>query len=1100
MPGRWHTDMQNLFSETHQEVEFSFVDINPEDDRVRKRRRVADVCVDELVVEYQHSRITRREVNGRNDDYGQQLNKTVAWVIDCTENVSNPWKISSEQDEEEVWMLEFEQKWHVESMRDCKILFAVFSDANSGERIFRVPIESVRHRLVLVFGSWTDKTEWKRHVISGELDIDLNSPNQTTLTVAQDPHGSGKTYRLTRMMIHTDLPQYMRYAAYSTFIVVTKPHSAKEVVYAEFMTHLREAGFEYDEQTRNNKHIVNFTRPNGATTMCIFGTVDSLMYSLCDNKMRGTDLFINLVKTIHQHGPTKLEGPRGRFRYAGEQPCLNKKTLLITDEATMLPEVYADAFATLMTSCHVDVHLAGDVQQSTQFEENLLTRIVREYNAATDKCDLPSFRGCRVNISAGNQVRRFNQELVDFRNTVMRRFHDAPSHNLQIMTPIAAPDLTHSRGEYSLHLIERTAPWDNPQSEQIANAVETIMDQLRHDVYASKLLPNEILIVTPFVTNNPLMDQLQTSVHEFWNGAFSDAKYVHLLHEKSTDETDSAVESRIARYEEHRSGNSSSLRWFCTLHRSEEGKPIDTTESKYGTRIVSIHASQGDGRKFAYVVGLAEKKLARFSGGKLNLKYESLLNVAVSRMKAVIRVFLEPTYDDIWVRFLPLMPDEMQQSVPPKLNAKTKFLLDGARSIDLDEELFNLTREKVVAALPSSASARRDRPVVDYMHHVIRMAVAHTVFWAHVVVHQAQEMDLQEQVLTIFKKVARAPIRAFPSTSYYKELRTPSTIPVLHYNSGSVGFEPLHARTIQILHEVQGCVRRWIGGEETDHRQLTPEHAVLLQYAVEVFMLAPHFRENIKMDHVYDVVHSYMHKTDDSDSKLEQHYDYLKRLSSMFNQVKHYGDKGGSGSWKINRSISLGNKRTGNSTQYFQFGTLIAHLFVTEMQAMPIILCPDVTEMNMAAMCAQALLYTLVCIQPEQTVYKDNDKGVPTWTYVKDKTVEICLVPIQGSEPIFIDFTQIVEEKIAALANWICKYTRHEAEMDVLQAQKIAEHYRDNLEKAQELVCAAHKDGKCPDYMRDAFTEAEGAEEVSTLLQKKLKAHLSVLRRDIQSR
>jgi hypothetical protein len=216
-----------VFGNTHQEVEFSFVHVS-EDDRVTKRRRVADVCVDETVVEYQHSRITRKEVNDRNNDYGEKLGKTVAWVIDCTENASNPHKISSEEDDEEVWMLEFEKKWQVEAMRDCKILFAVFRDANISERIFRVPVESVRHRLVLVFGSWTDMTEWKTHVISGNMDIDIKSPNQSTLTVAQDPHGSGKTYRLTRMMIHTDLPEYARCDAYSTFIVVTKPHSVYE--------------------------------------------------------------------------------------------------------------------------------------------------------------------------------------------------------------------------------------------------------------------------------------------------------------------------------------------------------------------------------------------------------------------------------------------------------------------------------------------------------------------------------------------------------------------------------------------------------------------------------------------------------------------------------------------------------------------------------------------------------------------------------------------------------------------------------------------------------------------------------------------------------
>ena len=1103
MPGRWHTEMQDLFAKEDQEVGFSLIHFS-EEDRLTKRSRKADVYVDETVIEYQHSRITRIEVNDRNNDYEQKLEKTVAWVIDCTENVSKPHRISSMEDDEEVWMLEFEKKWQVDSMRDCKILFAVFLDSTTGDkRIFRVPIESVEKRLVLVFGSWSDMAEWKVHVTSsGQMEADVKSPIQSELTVKQDPHGSGKTYSLTRMMIHTDRSEYARYDAYSTFIIVTKPHSAKEVVYAQFMSHLREAGFEHNEQSSNNKYVVKFTKPNGAETMCIFGTADSLMYNLCDNKMRGTDVFINLVKTIHKHGPTKLQGSKGRFRYAGQQPRMNKKTLVITDEATMLPEVYADAFATLMASCHVDVHLAGDVQQSTYFEHNLLTRVVREFNEATDPCALPSFRGCYVNINPGIEVRRFNQRLVDFRNTVMRGFHEEPTHNLQIKVPIAASDVTHSRGEYFLHGIERTGAWDDPQSEQVVDSVETIMDQLRRDVFASKLLPNDILIVTPFVKNNPLMDELQTSVHEFWCRTFYDAEYVDLLHKKTVDETDDAVAARNATYNDgkaHFAAGNSSLPWFCVLHRSEEGKPIDTSESKYGTRIVSIHASQGDGRKFAYVVGLGEKKLTRFSDGRINLKYESLLNVAVSRMKEVIRVFLEPTYDDIWVRFLPLMPDEMRQSVPPALDAKTKFALLGACNLELDEALFNLTKDKIVAASPCDASDQHDRPVLDYAHHVIRMAIAHTVFWAHLVVHQANDREFREQVLTIFNKVAKAPIESFPSTIYYEKLREKSTIPILHYDSGLAVFEPLHARTLYIMRQVQDHVRQWVRGEATDLKDLTPEHAVLLQYAVEVFTLAQFGKENIKMDHVYDVVHCYMNKTDDTKSKHERHYDYLTRLTCMFDLVKEHAE-GEDWGWKIYRSIYLGNKRTGNSTQYFQFNTQIAHLYVTETRAMPIILCATVDEMNMAVMCAQALLYTVICIQPEQKVHKDNDKGLPTWKYVKDKKIEVCLVPIKGSRPIFIDLTQIVEDNIAVLANWICAYTKNETEADIPQALKIAEHHRDNFEEAQELVCDAHKKGRCPDYMRDAFNKADDAEEVSMLLEQTLEEHLKTLRRDIQKR
>ena len=149
-------------------------------------------------------------------------------------------------------------------------------------------------------------------------------------------------------------------------------------------------------------------------------------------------------------------------------------------------------------------------------------------------------------------------------------------------------------------------------------------------------------------------------------------------------------------------------------------------------------------------------------------------------------------------------------------------------------------------------------------------------------------------------------------------------------------------------------------------------------------------------------------------------------------------------------------------------------------------------------MCAQALLYTLVCVQPEER--EVNGMGIPTWRYVKDKSIEVCFVPIKDSRPIFIDLTQIVEENIDALATWICKYVENEAETGILQAKKIAEHFRNDLEEARELVGDAHMKGKCPDHLRDAFEEADDAEEVPMLCRKKLKAHLKALSRDIQSR
>lgn len=67
MVGSWHASKQSFFGTEHQEVKFSFYHDNGK--QIVQHNRRADVCVDETVIEYQHSRITIEEVNSRNIDY-----------------------------------------------------------------------------------------------------------------------------------------------------------------------------------------------------------------------------------------------------------------------------------------------------------------------------------------------------------------------------------------------------------------------------------------------------------------------------------------------------------------------------------------------------------------------------------------------------------------------------------------------------------------------------------------------------------------------------------------------------------------------------------------------------------------------------------------------------------------------------------------------------------------------------------------------------------------------------------------------------------------------------------------------------------------------
>lgn len=1067
----WHRKWQDKFPKENQEVRFYL-------DQSKHSRRVADVWIpleqDERVIEYQHSRITKEEVNARNIDYNSKSQQMV-WMIDCTENKNKPTVISNDR-----WLIDFEKEWHVNSMEKCKVLFADF-----GDYIYRIPIACVRQRMVLVSERWKNDEDFVSYLLSPDIPPDCNEPKQSTLTVAQDPHGSGKTYRLSQMLIRTDLDEYKNYSKYDTFIIITKSHSAKNVVNEEFRKQLEQTGLKYDIEEKQNKYIYKFTKrwKEEKNVMCIFGTVDSLMYNLAENKVKGVGFFENIVKTIHEHGPTKLKGPKGRFNYAGKTPRLNGKTLIVCDESSLLEESYLDAFSSLMNMCSVDVHLAGDVQQSTLYENNMMTKIMTEYNTSNSKENLPSFPNSIVNIKVGNEVRRFNKKLVEFRNKVMEDFHRNPSHKLNIPEPVVAKDMNHSsQGEYTISLVENLKVSDNDSAE-FQYSVEEIMENLHRDMEEYELQPNDIIIVTPFVTKNALMQELQSKIHEFWYSKIKEPAYRHLL-----------------------DVNHETLPWLCVLHRSEEGKPIDTTESENATRIVSIHASQGDGRKVAYVVGLTEKKLKRFTARKINIKYESLLNVAISRMKEIIRVFLEPVRDDIWERFKPFIPEELQKKLKLDLLNRNILNVNSFRIENLELEVFNKIKDTVKEKLELEPFNSISKGVIDYGHHIIRYSCVHTIFDG--IGYKRENFDYKEQLSIIYQKIIFAKVESLSTNEYYKIFnsdskyfkKSPPCIPILKYNTGSSSFNNTHDYIEKTLSKIQKIIESWNDDDEEEFLYPQPHQAVVIQYAVELMTFGSRFlyEGTVKMDHVYEVCNSYMLNRDNSENKLQQHYDYLNDIADQVDQIYDYHDWAESKekTIKINRSIHLG-KKNGNKTQYFQLSSIIKHLLITDQYAVPIIIISDISELNIPEICFHAIIYTLFCLQPHK--YEGEERGNPTWRYLKDKKIRVCFLSIKGDNPLFIDITDLVEENIVPIAIWLGENVKEHYETEIpiiVQHLQFADDFENEKEKIQEM----YSEKKCLEYVRDAINECESPENISEKLKEKLNLHISLFTKDIKSR
>jgi hypothetical protein len=295
------------------------------------------------------------------------------------------------------------------------------------------------------------------------------------------------------------------------------------------------------------------------------------------------------------------------------------------------------------------------------------------------------------------------------------------------------------------------------------------------------------------------------------------------------------------------------------------------------------------------------------------------------------------------------------------------------------------------------------------------------------------------------------------------------------------------------MREVQTFVGEWINGDISTLEKMTPEHSILLQYAVEVIQLCGF--GSVKMENIYDIVHSFM---DNDDDALIDHYEYIAHMKDLYNKIISDWNEH-EWSWKVFRSVKLGNKRSHCETQSFQFKTQIDHLFLTDTMAMPIILCASIDDICMGSICAHALLMTLVCSQPAHTKKKEEDKTTPTWEYLKNRSIRMCFVPL-NAEPIYVDVTDIVETHIQIISDWICEYVKMETEAGKIQAMKLATHYQHDFEEARETILKVYKNGKCPDYIRDAFNKADDYGDIEQLLNEELTSHLKTLNRDIKRR
>jgi nitrogen regulatory protein PII-like uncharacterized protein len=437
------------------------------------------------------------------------------------------------------------------------------------------------------------------------------------LYISQKSAGNGKTWSIINMI------QRKEFLHFTTFIYVTKQHSARAIIKDEFVTQY-DAGLlnitNFSFQIMGKKYVIEYTNSANIHCTIIIATIDSFFYCIGDKNVNTYNLFEGIVNSV-------LENPIiDSFRFANKDIKLSD-TMYVLDESQDTPDIYGKALLKMLTETNITVYCVGDKLQSISNESNTFNYLIRS--------SFPKYFEPAINI-----CRRFSHpQLVDFVNYMV----PFSKYDLPLVT---AYEKNHDRPDALTIIFENI-------KINMEDRIEEIMNYYKKEVEENNYLPQDFLIVTPFVSNNPFISCLNSAINEFWIQKYQGSNY------------DTYVS-------------------YSVFHKSEIGSSINLDESKDATRIVSIHSSKGDGRNCVFVIGLHETSLKTFSGLRDSLIYDSLLHVAITRMKKKLYITCNEN-DEIGQRIKNyLLKNDMpcythSLFIDPKINIKNIIPACGER-------------------------------------------------------------------------------------------------------------------------------------------------------------------------------------------------------------------------------------------------------------------------------------------------------------------------------------------------------------------------------------------------------------------------------------
>jgi hypothetical protein len=870
----WHAEWQGNFPKT----EVSFPRINEE--QICDRRADIDLN-DTNVVECQHCPITKDEVFGRKHDY-KLHGKNVIWIIDGNQGIEVK-KLNSDR-----YFLYFNESNHEWKYRSFNQYEYIYIDINS--MIYKIFPTHVKSHMTDVECPKTKDEFIKSLNDSINLWSDVIPP-QCELFVKQQGAGNGKTYAIIQNLTQ---PTFLHY---KTVIIVTKQHSNKTIVKFELLKQFKDKdahfyNYEFVDNTIEGKKHFMFdliNKETGDVKKLIFCTIDSFMYSVGNQNERAYDAFLGTLNEII-NGNLKLSA-NNTIKIANITHKLNKETLFVVDECQDLAIEYARAIVQIMRTTYIDALVVGDMLQSIAHEDNAF----RFFSSDSSDIEIAPFIK-RAKMEPTNVCYRFgNTELVTFVNSIV----PFSKYGLPCVTA-ANPS---ESSDKSIHFFQKvhddTVSYDDNFNKNLNIIINLLMDEIRNN----NRKPNDILIVVPFTSNNPLAQELQLRLHMVWD-----------LYLENTDD--------------------SKFNQYVVFHRSQEGTSINLDESKDATRIVSCHAAKGDGRKVVFLVGFTESAINTFSKKSDSLIFDSIINVMSTRMMEKLYIQYIPNEDAIHRKYHDYCKSVKNKEldvipVLPSINTKYKLskILCNNTWDTFETIVSQLKIEKI--EIPEN-----ERQIIDMGHHMFRMATMHMKFIMGIC-NKEQKLEEQgdmrkKQNLRIFDDIGNANILYCDTYFAYKKALNDLTyskvktkvIPILRLK-GKTSQGKYYSEIISVyMKKIIQFINDFNNKKNT--YELCPFEYVILYYMINIIKLG--VNSEISIYSIYDVLDRYAHvyintdnhtnctcntffnNTRDLDISNKYHVNHYDKLVNIKHNLNYVYDKNPNIAWLYNHTIYFDGK------------------------------------------------------------------------------------------------------------------------------------------------------------------------------------------------